>query len=236
MIIFWEYCQKWCVIWRKLTLVTKVIWWIYNIFAFLCIFDGFLNLCVVFFWECLPIPVAMPELSNWSASKSWQELIKKTPKFNKTAACSQRSPLGHPAPSLSHWYTGLYLQIFDPGPSNPTTFLELCSLVEHRQSIESPMGVLSFNSTEKAHTLTIYDYILRILLKRCVIWRKLTFLQNKMMNLQYFCIHMYIWKLLKFLVGVFLWKAYQTLVPCQNFSTGQTARLGKYYQQTIQYL
>ena len=34
----------------------------------------------------------------------------------------------------------------------------------------------------------------------------------KMMNLQYFNIFMYIWWLLKFL-GVFLWKAYQTLSP-----------------------
>ena len=41
-------------------------WWIYNIFAFLCIFDVFLNFWGCFFVESLPNPVAMPELSNWS--------------------------------------------------------------------------------------------------------------------------------------------------------------------------
>ena len=28
--------------------------------------------------------------------------------------------------------------------------------------------------------------------------------------------------------GCFLWKAYQTMSPCQNFPTGQPAKLGKY--------
>ena len=50
-------------------------------FVFLCIFDGFLNIwyfCV----ESLPNRAAMPELSNWSASKAWQVLsTKKTPKI-----------------------------------------------------------------------------------------------------------------------------------------------------------
>ena len=40
---------------------------------------------------------------------------------------------------------------------------------DYRQSIESPMGVPTFNSTEKALTFTIYDCILRIWPKRCVI-------------------------------------------------------------------
>ena len=31
----------------------------------------------------------------------------------------------------------VYLRIFDPGPSNPTTFLGLCSLGDYRQSIVS---------------------------------------------------------------------------------------------------
>ena len=78
------------------------------------------------------------------------------------AACSQHCPLRHPAPSLGNWYTGLYLRIFDPGPNNPTIFLRLCSPGDYRQSIESPMGVPTFNSTEKALTFTIYDCILRI--------------------------------------------------------------------------
>ena len=36
-----------------------------------------------------------------------------------------------------------------------------CSPNDYRQSIESPMGVLTFNSTEKSLTFTIYDCILR---------------------------------------------------------------------------
>ena len=48
--------------------------------------------------------------------------IKQKPhNFNKTVACSQHCPLRHPAPSLGHWYTGVYLRFFDPGSSNPTT-------------------------------------------------------------------------------------------------------------------
>ena len=94
--------------------------WIYNIFAFLCICDGFLN-----FWECI--------LGKYLQQK---------PKiFNKTTACSRHCPLRHPAPSLGHWYTRVYLRIFDPGPSNPTTFLGLCSPGDYRQSTESPMSV-----------------------------------------------------------------------------------------------
>ena len=51
-------------------------------------------------------------------------------------------------------------------PSNPTTFLGLCSPGDYRQSIESPMGVPTFNSTEKALTFIIYDCILRIRSKK----------------------------------------------------------------------
>ena len=78
------------------------------------------------------------------------------------AACSHHCSLRHPATSLGHWYTGIYLRIFDPGPSNPITFLGLCSPGDYRQSIDSPIGVPTFNSTEKALTFTIYDFFLRI--------------------------------------------------------------------------
>ena len=119
----------------------------YNILAYLCIFDGFLNFWGCFFVESLP---------------------------NKTVACSHHCPLRHPAPSLRHWYTGIYLRIFDPGPSNATTFLGHCSPGDYRQSIESSMGVPIFNSTENALTFTIYDCILRIRSKKvCYFWWKL---------------------------------------------------------------
>ena len=45
---------------------------------------------------------------------------------------------------------------------------------------------------------------------------------------------MHIWWFLKFVVD-FLWKAYQTLPPFQNFPTGQAAMPGKYYEQKLQH-
>ena len=116
--------------------------------------------------ERLPDPVVMPELSNWSASKAWQVLTTKKP-----IMLTKRPPVATTLPSGTqrhHWdigipgYTGVYLQIFDPDPSNPTTFLGLCSPGNYRQFLEFPMGVPTFNSTEKALTFTIYDCILRI--------------------------------------------------------------------------
>ena len=80
---------------------------------------------------------------------------------------TKRPPVATTVPSGTqryHWALvyRVYLRIFDPGPSNPTTFLGLCSPGCYRQSIESPMGVSTFNSTEKVLTFTIYDCILRI--------------------------------------------------------------------------
>ena len=81
-------------------------------------FDGFLN-----FWVFL-----CGKLTNC------QVLTRKPHNFNKMVACSHHCLLRHPAPSLGHWYTGVYLRIFDPGPSNPTTFLRFCSPGNYRQS------------------------------------------------------------------------------------------------------
>ena len=125
---------------------------------------------VCFFAESLPKPVAKRELSNWSASKAWQVLTKKIiHNFRKTAGCSHHCPLMHAAPSLGNWYTGVYLRICYLGPSNHTTFQGLCSPGDHMQSVEFQMGVPIFNTTETALTFTIYDCILRIRKKRCVI-------------------------------------------------------------------
>ena len=102
--------------------------------------------------------VSQQKLSNWSAS-----IDNKNPNIlSKWPPVAITVPLRLPAPSLGHWYTGVYLRIFDPGPSNPTTFLGLFSPGDYRQSIESPMSFPTFNSTEKALTFTIYDCILRI--------------------------------------------------------------------------
>ena len=143
---------------KEVTFIQKWKWWINNIFAFLCIFDGFLNLGGCFFCG------------------KFTKLCRHARTFQLVLSSCQNFPTGplrHPAPSLGHWYTGVYLRIFDPGPSNSTTFLELCFPGDYRQSIESPMGVPTFNPTEKSLTFTIYDCILRIRPKRCVIWRKL---------------------------------------------------------------
>ena len=80
-------------------------------------------------------------------------------------------PLSPQAPStiIGSLVYRVYLRIFDPGPSNPTIFLGLCSAGEYGQSIESPMGVPTFNSTEKVLKFTIYDCILKITAKKGVI-------------------------------------------------------------------
>ena len=50
----------------------------------------------------------------------------------------------------------------------------LCSPGDYRQSIQSPMGVPTFNSTEKALTFTIYDCILRIRPKKVCYLKKVS--------------------------------------------------------------
>ena len=67
-------------------------------------------------------------------------------------------------PSLEHCYTRAYLRIFDPGSSNPTTFLRLCSFDDHRQSIISN-GRPHLQLYRKALRFTIYDHVLRLLQK-----------------------------------------------------------------------
>ena len=71
------------------------------------------------------------------------------------------SPLAR-TQSLKHWYKGVYFRMYDPGPSNLTTFLGLCSPGDYRQPIESPTRIPTFNSTEKATKFTIYDQTLRL--------------------------------------------------------------------------
>ena len=147
-------------------------WLNFNIFA-LCIFDGFLNLSCFLcqaYQTVLPyqtFPTGKPE----KPGKYYQQ---KTHNFNNTAACSHNCPLRHPALSLWHWYTVVYLRIFDPGPSNLTTFLGLYPPGDYRQSIESQMGVHTFNSTEKVLKFTICDCILRLWQKRCDFLRNLS--------------------------------------------------------------
>ena len=84
---------------------------------------------------------------------------------NKThTILTKRPPVATTVPSgiIGALVYRVYLRIFDSGPSNPTTFLGLCSPGDYRQSIESSMGVPTFNSTEKSLAFTIYDCILII--------------------------------------------------------------------------
>ena len=79
--------------------------------------------------------------------------------FNKTAACSHHCSLSH---EHRHWGIDIMGYTFRstiqtqaiPPPSRgsaPTPG-------DYRQSIESPMGVPTFNSTEKVLKFTSYDY------------------------------------------------------------------------------
>ena len=83
--------------------------------------------------------------------------------FNKSALCRNRCPLRHPTPSLRHWCSGVYIQIFNPGQSNPTTFQQLrCA-----GDTGVPNGRLTFNSKEKALTCTIYWLYSEISIQKC---------------------------------------------------------------------
>ena len=85
------------------------IWWVLNFF----------------FGVSLSNHAAMPKLSNWSASKAWQLLLKKLKLLTK------RPPVATTVPSGMNTVIGaliyrVYLRIYDSGLSNPTTFLGLC--------------------------------------------------------------------------------------------------------------
>ena len=124
-----------------------------------CIFISILNpLDVELIWHAPSVECALP-VYRLTASK-WITFIKNENDefiiflhFYVYLMASHHCPLRHPAPSFGHCYTGY---IFDPGPSNPTTFLGLCSPCDYRQSIESPMGVPTFNSIEKPHLHSLF--------------------------------------------------------------------------------
>ena len=114
---------------QVLYFMKKWIWWNRNIFAFLCIYSGFLKFGWCFCVKSLQNRAAMPELSNWLARKAWPVLPTKHIFFKQNGCLL--SPLSHLArtPSLGHWYIRVYLRIYDQGSRNHTTFLGLCSPV-----------------------------------------------------------------------------------------------------------
>ena len=92
----------------KLAFIKKCKFWIYNIFAFLCIFDGFLNFWGCFYCGKLTKPWRHARTFQLVNQQSLASINNKNPKIltKKTAACSHHCSLRHPAPSLGHWYTG----------------------------------------------------------------------------------------------------------------------------------
>ena len=121
-------------------------------------------------YQTMPLCQNSPICQSAKRAKYYQQT---SHNFNKTAVCSHRHHWGifvqgytfgcsiqvRPSPSSGHFCRGVYLRMFNPGTSNPSTFLELCSPVDNRQCIKSPMGVAKINSTEKALTLTLCDCI-----------------------------------------------------------------------------
>ena len=151
-------------VYKGLTFIKKWKWWPYNIFSFVCIFDGFLNFWGCFFVESLRNPVAIPELASIN-NKNPTILTKRPPVAITVPSGTQRHP----------WalvYRGIPSDLRSR-PSNSTTFLGLCSPGDYRQSIESPMGVPpSTLQKRRSHSLFMiifWEYGQ----KRCVIWRKL---------------------------------------------------------------
>ena len=130
--------------------------------AFLCIFDGFLHFWGCFFCGKLTKLCRHARTFQWVSQQSLASINNKNPTI-----LTKRSYVATTVPSGTqrhHWGIGIHVipfRVFDPGPSNSSIFLGLCSPGDQRQSIESPMCVLTFNSTEKALTYTIHDCILR---------------------------------------------------------------------------
>ena len=66
-------------------------------------------------------PQAIQNCTSYSTSKPGT-YYKKTKLLTKWPLVVTTVPLAR-TPSLGHWYTRIHLQICNPGPNNPTTFL-----------------------------------------------------------------------------------------------------------------
>ena len=92
------------------------------------------------------------------SQKSLASIIKKTQNFNKMFACRHHC----------HWGIGIMIIPSDLQyrPEQSHHLPGSAPLGDYRQSIETPMGVPTFNSIEKMLKFTIYDYILRLRQKK----------------------------------------------------------------------
>ena len=133
---------------------------------FIYIFDGFLN-----FWGCflcgkLTKPCRHARTFQLVSQQSLASINNKIPKM-----LTKRPPVATIVPSGTqrhHWGIGI------PGYTFGSSIQALAipppswgsSLPVTTGSLRSPVGVPTFNSTEKALTFTIYDCIVRILPKK----------------------------------------------------------------------
>ena len=107
--------------------------------------------CGVFFaksFQTIPLCQNCPKAKSAKRAKYYQQT---SHNFNKTADCSHRHQRGMFVLGVPSDVQSRYEQ--------PSTFLRLCSSVDNRQCIKSPMGVAKMNSTEKGLTLNIFDCI-----------------------------------------------------------------------------
>ena len=102
---------------KGLDSMKKLNWWIHSIFACLCKFGDYLN-----FWWCFLWIAYLASIIN-----------KKSQIFTKRLPVTTTVPSGTKI-ITGHWYTGVYRQICEPGPCNPTTFLGLCSIGDYTGS------------------------------------------------------------------------------------------------------
>ena len=129
--------------------------------TYICIYEHFFDIVWYFLCGKLAKPCHCIRIAKSQSAKHGKYYQQTPSHFINTAVFSHRCPLRHPAPWSGHWYAGIYRRTFDPGPCNPTTHLWLRAAGYYLQSIECQMDVPSFNSSEKALTITIYDCVLR---------------------------------------------------------------------------
>ena len=110
---------------KGLTFIKKLKWWIYNIFSFLCIFDGFLNLLGIFLWKayqtlssCQNFPTGQPSSIN---NKNRKILTKRPPVATTVPSGTQRH---HWSIGIPGYTFGSLIQAREISPSKGLTFIK----------------------------------------------------------------------------------------------------------------
>ena len=144
-------------------------WRSHNIFDFFLYICWFLNLVVALIYQHFAFMYIWWFLIWWFLTFYQQ----KSQNFNKTAACSHHCPLWHEHRYWGIGTPGVYLHICDPGLSK-SHHLPRGLLLRWLQvaSIDIPMCVPIFNSTEKALG-SLFMIIFSVHGQKCDIWRNL---------------------------------------------------------------